>query len=60
MIILVSDGVADAIKDADAWFADIPKEDPQEAADAILEKALYGRDPGDDMTVMACLIIEGD
>ncbi len=60
MIIILSDGVADGIKDADEWFADIPKEDPQEAADAILQKAQGGCEPEDDMTVITCLITESD
>lgn len=60
MIIMLSDGISGAIKDADAWLSDIPKEDPQETADKIMEKALGGKEPGDDMTVMACLITEGD
>lgn len=60
MIVMLSDGVADVIKNADLWFADIPKEDPQETADAILEKALGGLEPPDDMTVVTCLITESE
>jgi stage II sporulation protein E len=60
MIIMLSDGIADNIKNADEWFADIPKEEPQETADAILKKALGGGRPADDMTAMACLITESE
>lgn len=59
MIIMMSDGIADTIKqDADKWFADIPKGTAQETADAILAKALGDNAPPDDMTVMVSRIIE--
>ncbi len=59
MIVMMSDGVADMIKKSpESWLCAIPREDPQETADAILQKALDGRLPADDMTVMACLIME--
>lgn len=59
MIVMMSDGVTDSIRDAESWFADIPKTDPQETADAILEKAGPAQ-PVDDMTVIACLITEAE
>ena len=60
MIVMMSDGVADTIKqDADEWFADVPKENAQETADYLLNKALAGQKPDDDMTVMVSLIIDG-
>ena len=60
MIVMMSDGIADVIKqDADEWFSDIPKENAQETADAILDKALGDNAIADDMTVMVSRIIEG-
>jgi stage II sporulation protein E len=59
MIVMMSDGVADRIRGPEGWFADIPRVDPQETADAILEKA-GGGEPDDDMTVLVCLITEGE
>ncbi|MDD5016950.1 MAG: stage II sporulation protein E [Eubacteriales bacterium] len=60
MIVMMSDGVADTVnKDADEWFSDIPKENAQETADAILGKALGDHTPADDMTVMVTKIIDG-
>ncbi len=60
MIVMVSDGVSSAIKTSAAeWFADIPRDNAQETADAILVKAMDGRPPADDMTVMVSLIIAG-
>jgi stage II sporulation protein E len=39
MIVMVSDGVSSAIRtSASEWFADVPKENAQESADAILAK----------------------
>jgi stage II sporulation protein E len=59
IIVMMSDGVADMIKHgAEGWLSDIPKEDPQETADVILQKALSGSAPSDDMTVMVCLIAQ--
>ncbi len=60
MIVMMSDGASAAIKgDAADWFSDIPKENAQETADAILAKALCGQPPADDITVMASRIISG-
>lgn len=57
MIVMISDGVADAIKqDAAVWFSDIPQDDAQMSANAILAKALCNSEPADDMTVMVCHI----
>ncbi len=43
MVVMLSDGVADGISgDPVKWFADIPKDNAQQTADAILEKALAG------------------
>lgn len=58
MIVMMSDGVADRIT-GESWFTDIPAIDPQETADMILAKA-GGAEPGDDMTVIACLVTEGE
>lgn len=59
MIVMMSDGAADAIEgDAAKWFADIPQDSAQQAADAILEKACGGAQPPDDMTVMVSLVRE--
>ena len=60
MIVMVSDGISTAIQtSAVEWFDDIPKENAQETADAILAKAMGDRPPADDMTVMVSLIIAG-
>jgi stage II sporulation protein E len=60
MIVMMSDGATAAIKgNAADWFADIPKENAQETADAILKRALGGESPADDMTVMVSRIIAG-
>jgi len=60
MIVMVSDGVSSAIQTSAAeWFADIPKTNAQETADAILTKAMDGCPPADDMTVMVSLLITG-
>ncbi len=60
MIVMVSDGISSVIHTSAAeWFADIPKENAQETADAILAKALTGGSPADDMTVMVTRIISG-
>ncbi len=60
MIVMMSDGVADEIgPDESEWFSDIPQTDPEETADAILDKALGGMPPRDDMTVMVSLIQKG-
>ncbi len=60
MIVMISDGVSGALgADAAAWFDDIPRENAQETADAILAKALAGGSPADDMTVMVSRIIAG-
>lgn len=57
MVIMMSDGVADAIKeDAAVWFSDITQESAEETAQAILNKARGQNAPQDDMTVMVCLI----
>ncbi len=57
-IVMMSDGVADEI-DGEGWFADIEFTDVQSAADAIIDKALGGRPPRDDMTVMVTRVIKG-
>jgi stage II sporulation protein E len=59
MIVMMSDGVTDRIRDPESWFEDIPRTDPQETADTILKTA-GGDEPADDMTVLACLITEGE
>lgn len=60
MIVMMSDGASAAIKgNAAEWFSDIPKENAQETADAILAKAIGGRPPEDDMTVMVSRVIAG-
>ena len=60
MIVMVSDGVADEIcGDALQWFADIDITDAQTAADSIIDKALAGQPPRDDMTVMVTQLIKG-
>ncbi len=60
MIVMVSDGISSAIgSDPAKWFNDIPKENAQESADAILAKALGSALPADDMTVMVSRIITG-
>ena len=60
MIVMVSDGISSVIHtSAVEWFTDIPKENAQETADAILAKALAGGSPADDMTVMVSRIISG-
>lgn len=57
MVVMLSDGVADGISgDPVKWFADIPKDNAQQTADAILEKALAGGVPPDDMTVLVSLV----
>lgn len=59
MIIMMSDGVSDNIRQQpNEWFADIPKTDAQQTADAILAKVLGSNEPMDDMTVMVTKIIE--
>lgn len=59
MIVMMSDGITDKMdSDAAFWFADIPKVNPQETADAILAKALGENKPDDDMTVMVSQIID--
>jgi len=45
--------------DAAGWFSDIPKENAQECADAILAKALGRGAPADDMTAMVSRIVAG-
>ncbi len=58
MIVMMSDGVADEIRgDAVQWFSDIDLTDAQSAADAILDKALGGQPPRDDMTVMVTRLL---
>ncbi len=58
MIVMMSDGVADEIQgDAVEWFSDIDLTDAQSAADAIIDKALNGQPPRDDMTVMVTRLI---
>lgn len=58
MIVMMSDGVADEIQgDAVEWFSDIDMTDAQSAADAIIDKALNGQPPRDDMTVMVTRLI---
>ncbi len=60
LIVMMSDGVSEAVGDSAAqWFAGIPQNDPQEAADAILQKAFVGSVPRDDMTVIVGRITEG-
>lgn len=60
LVVMMSDGVSEAVGDDTAmWFADIPQDDAQEAADAILAKALSGRSVRDDMTVMVGRVAEG-
>ncbi len=57
MIIMLSDGVADAIKEeTTVWFSGITQESAQETANAILDKARGQKEPQDDMTVMVCQI----
>ncbi len=59
MIVMMSDGVADEIDDDYMlWFADIPQTDAQSAAEAIIDKALGGQPPRDDMTVMVSLLMQ--
>ncbi len=58
MIVMMSDGVADEIQgDAVEWFSDIDMTDAQSAADAIIDKALNGQPPRDDMTVMVTRLV---
>lgn len=60
MVVMMSDGVADELGDDYVqWFADIPQTDAQSAADAIIDKALGGQPPRDDMTVMVSLLTKG-
>ncbi len=60
MVVMMSDGVADEIgEDAVQWFSDIDISDAQTAADAIIDKALGGKPPRDDMTVMVTQLIKG-
>lgn len=60
LIVMMSDGVSEAVGDGvSQWFADIPQEDAQEAADAILLKACGGMLPRDDMTVIVGRVTEG-
>ena len=60
MIVMISDGISSVIRtSAEEWFSDIPKENAQETADAILAKALSGGAPADDMTVMVSRIVTG-
>lgn len=59
MVVMLSDGVADAIDaDPEKWFADIPQDDAQQAAEAILAKARRDGPPADDMTVMVSLVTQ--
>jgi stage II sporulation protein E len=58
MVVMMSDGIADEIGDDFAeWFSDIDLTDVQSAADTIIDKALGGRPPRDDMTVMVTRLI---
>ncbi len=60
LIVMMSDGVSEAVGDnAAQWFAGIPQNDAQDAADAILQKACDGSAPRDDMTVIVGRITEG-
>lgn len=60
LVVMMSDGVADELGDDDVqWFADIPQTDAQSAADAIIDKALGGAPPRDDMTVMVTRLQKG-
>lgn len=59
MIVMMSDGIADEIQgDVVQWFSDIDVTDAQTAADSILDKALGGQPPRDDMTVMVTRLLK--
>ena len=59
LIVMMSDGVSAAVgEDAAEWFADIPQDDAQEAADAIMNKARSHGALRDDMSVLVCRITE--
>jgi stage II sporulation protein E len=59
LIVMMSDGVSAAVgDDAVRWFSDIPQDDAQMAADAILQKAIAISAVRDDMTVMVGKITE--
>lgn len=53
LIVMMSDGVSEAVGDSAAqWFAGIPQNDAQDAADAIMQKAYECNALRDDMTVI--------
>jgi len=65
IVVMLTDGVADSIKDSrgdwiKALLESTPLRNPQDIADQILEEAKrnYGRQIGDDMTVLVLRILD--